>query len=304
MPAPAHRPAIAGAGQFVQRVEDPREAAEPLVLMERSLRRAAQDTGAPRLLEALDAIYVPQGIWRYGDPGALLAERVGAGAVHTAIGTLSGHIVQILMNRACQEIAAGRREVIAIVGAESENSKRRLRRQHLPPGWDDRIPGEPSQRIGDSKRGVYPHEIRAGINDALSCFSLCENALRHALGETPEAHRDRIAELYSSMSRIAAANPNAWIQREFSSDSIRNPSAANRMVAYPYTKLMTSNISVDQGVPLGLRLSSTGVRLSSTGAEPGYSPSRNCCVGLARKRGSLGSRSGASRLSSPFALIS
>jgi acetyl-CoA C-acetyltransferase len=52
------------------------------------------------------------------------------------------------------------------------------------------------------------------------------------------------------MSRIAAANPNAWIQREFDAEEIRNPSAGNRMVSYPYTKLMTSNISVDQGAAL------------------------------------------------------
>ncbi len=118
--------------------------------------------------------------------------------------------------------------------------------------WRAITPRSPYARPGPSTR------YRGCRYDALSCLSLCENALRHALGETPEAHRDRIAELYSAMSRIAPANPNALIQREFSSDAIRNPSAANRMVAYPYTKLMTSNISVDQGVPLGLRLSSTG----------------------------------------------
>ena len=37
------RPAIAGVAQIVQRVEDPREAAEPLALMERAIRNAAED---------------------------------------------------------------------------------------------------------------------------------------------------------------------------------------------------------------------------------------------------------------------
>lgn len=250
MSSPSRRPAIVGVGQLAQRVEDPREAREPLALMEQAVRAAAKDAGEPRLLEAIDAIYVPQGLWRYGDPGALLAERLGAGRVHTAVGAISGHIVQVLVNRACLEIAAGRREVIAIVGAESENSKRRLRRQQLPLGWDDEIPGEPNERFGDMKRGVQPHELQAGIVNATSCFSLCENSLRHALGETPSAHRDRIAHLYAGMSRIAAANPHAWIQRAIPAAEIRDPSPTNRMVAYPYTKLMTSNISVDQGAAL------------------------------------------------------
>ena len=250
MSSSSRRAAIAGAGQSVQRIEDPRKAESPLQMMERALRLAAEDAGAPGLLASLDAIYVPQGLWRYGDPGALLAERLGSGRVQTALGAISGHMVQVLVNRACEEIASGRHDIIAIVGAESENSKRRLRRANLPPAWEDRIPGEPSQRFGEPKSGVHPHEMAVGITTATACFSLCETSLRHARGETPAAHRDRIAELYSRLSRIAAKNPNAWLQREFSKEEIRDPSNANRMVAYPYTKWMTSNISVDQGAAL------------------------------------------------------
>ena len=52
------------------------------------------------------------------------------------------------------------------------------------------------------------------------------------------------------MSKVAEKNPYAWIQREVSAEEIRNPSESNRMVIYPYTKLMTSNISVDQSAAL------------------------------------------------------
>jgi acetyl-CoA C-acetyltransferase len=52
------------------------------------------------------------------------------------------------------------------------------------------------------------------------------------------------------MSLVAVKNPYAWIQREVPADEIRNPTASNRMVNYPYTKLMTSNISVDQSAAL------------------------------------------------------
>ena len=65
----SRRPTIAGIAQIVQRVEDPREAAEPLALMERAIRNAAEDAGAPKLVASLDAIYVPQSLWRYDDPG-------------------------------------------------------------------------------------------------------------------------------------------------------------------------------------------------------------------------------------------
>ena len=92
------RPVIAGVAQVIQRVEDPREAIEPLGLMEEAIRKAAQDAGAPALVGSIDAIFVPQGLWRYGDPGRLLADRLGCPGARTMAGAISGHIVQLLVN--------------------------------------------------------------------------------------------------------------------------------------------------------------------------------------------------------------
>jgi acetyl-CoA C-acetyltransferase len=256
----SRQPAISGAAQVIQRVDDPREALEPIALMEKALRRAADDAGAPKLLESLDAIYVPRGLWRYQDPGSLLAERVGSAGARTGLGAISGHIVQILVDRACEEIARGRADAIAIVGAESENSKRRLARKGLPPGWNDDVPGRPDRLFGEMKIGILEDEAKAGITNAVSCFSLCETALRHALGESPAEHRRRISELYARMSAIAAKNPYAWLQEPLSAEAIATPSPGNRMVGYPYTKLMTSNISVDQGAALILCSSEAAAR--------------------------------------------
>lgn len=246
----SRRPAIAGIGQLVQCVEDPREAAEPLALMERAIRLAAEDAGAPKLVESLDAIFVPQGLWKYGDPGRLLGQRLGSPNARTTIGAISGHIVQLLVNLACREIAAGRADVIAIVGGESENSKRRLKRSESALHWNDHIPGEPDHRIGDVKFLRTPDEQEAGILNATSVFSICDVSLRHSQGLTPAAHRDQISDLAHRMSQVATKNPYAWIQHEVSAEEIRNPSPTNRMVNYPYTKLMTSNISVDQSAAL------------------------------------------------------
>ena len=244
------RPVIGGAAQIIQRVEDPREAIEPLGLMEEAIRKAAQDAGAPALVESIDAIFVPQGLWRYGDPGRLLADRLGCPGARTMAGAISGHIVQLLVNRACQQIASGQSEVIAIVGAESENSKRRLLRRNEPLHWDDEIAGEPDAHVGGVKYLKSEDEKRARVLNPTTVFSLCDTSMRSARGETPAQHRDRISNLYEKMSAVASKNPYAWIQREVPANEIRNPSESNRMVSYPYMKLMTSNISVDQGAAL------------------------------------------------------
>ncbi len=142
----ARRPAIAGISQITQRVDDPSDSLEPIAMMERAIREAAEDAGAPKLVEHLDEIYVPQGTWKYGDPGRLLGERLGSPRAKTVLGAISGHIVQILVNRACREIAAGHADVIAIAGGESENSKRRLTRGGGEVPWNDEIAGEPDDR--------------------------------------------------------------------------------------------------------------------------------------------------------------
>lgn len=250
MPPASRRPAIAGVSQHVQRLEDPRQALEPIAMMERALRDAAEDAGAPKLLEALDAILVPRGTWKYGDPGALLAERVGAGSVFTGMGIVSGHIVQVLVDWACAEIAAGRHDVVAIVGGESEHSKRRLEKTDGGPIWNDDIPGEPDRQFGSYERAFDKTEVAVGITKPSVCFALAETALRNVRGRTPAAHRRHISELAARLSAVAADNPHAWIQRAIPAEEIATPTAANRMVTYPYTKLMTANIAVDQSAAL------------------------------------------------------
>jgi len=239
-------PAIVGAAQRIQRLEDPSDAVEPVGLMELALRDAAEDAGAPSLLGALDAILVPQGLWKYGDPGRLLAERVGSPGARTALGAISGHIIQVMVDWACLEIAAGRAEVVAIVGGESEHSRRRLMRRDIPLHWQEDTEGEPNFRVGNEQFSMPKPEMEAGVVKPSILFGLAETSLRHSRGETPEAHRIRISELSSRMSEVASKNPYAWIERHVSAEEIRTPTPQNRMVTYPYTKLMTSNIAVDQ----------------------------------------------------------
>jgi len=256
-----------GVAQHSQKLDDPRLARSPLELMEQVVRAAAEDAEAPGLLGAIDGIAVPRGLWRYGDPARLLAERLGVPAARTWLGALSGHIVQVLVDRACREIEAGRADVVAFVGGESEHSRRRLERRGLPVHWDDAIPGEPDLRLGRFDYQRMPEEERAGLTSATALFALCEHSLRRALGRTPAAHRDHLAALQAGMSRIARDQPNAWLRDPLPPDAIRDPRPGNRMVHHPYTKLMTSNIAVDQAAAFILCSTRTADRLGVPAAK-------------------------------------
>ncbi len=247
---PEHRPSIVGAGQHRQRLEDPHEAIAPIDMMEAALRKAAEDAGAPGILSDVDAILVPQGIWKYGDPGRILGERIGASHPKTALGAVSGHMVQCLVDWAFEEIAAGRQDVVAIVGGESENSKRRIAKSDVPLHWDEQTEGEPDLRIGSNEITLSQHEIDAGVFKPTMSFAMCDTAWRYERGESPAQHRVRISELSSRLSAVAAKNPYAWVDRHVPANEIREESPENRMVSYPYTKLMTANIAVDQSAAL------------------------------------------------------
>jgi acetyl-CoA C-acetyltransferase len=54
-------------------------------------------------------------------------------------------------------------------------------------------------------------------------------------------------ELWSRYSDAAANNPNAWLKRHFAPEEITTPSPDNRLIAWPYTKLMVANPTVNMG---------------------------------------------------------
>jgi acetyl-CoA C-acetyltransferase len=53
--------------------------------------------------------------------------------------------------------------------------------------------------------------------------------------------------LWSTYSGVASQNPNAWLQRHFSPEEITTPTPDNRLIAWPYTKLMVANPTVNMG---------------------------------------------------------
>ena len=89
--------------------------------------------------------------------------------------------------------------------------------------------------------------MRRGVILPVHAYPLFENALRAANGWTLQEHRARIGALWSRFSEVAAGNPHAWIRTARTPDEIVTPGPGNRMVSFPYPKLCTANMQVDQG---------------------------------------------------------
>lgn len=261
MASDGRTPVLVGCGQLSQRVDEPSQAREPLLLMEDVLRAAALDAGAPALLAGADSIRVCQGLWKYGNPAAWLGERFGCGRPETALGGISGTTVQSMLSDAACEIQAGRRDIVLLVGAETEHSKRRAKRAggELPMRSLDGP--EPERRFGTTTDWRGNPDVEVGLLSPPLIFALFEVAMRHRFGEDPASHLERIATLWHGFARIAARHPHAWVKEPPSVEEIATPSGANRMIVAPYTKYLVSNMVVDQAAALILTSTETADRL-------------------------------------------
>jgi acetyl-CoA C-acetyltransferase len=236
-------PVLVGYGQVNQRDEDP--SVEPIDLMAAAAREAAD----PRVLRAVDSVRVVNILsWRYRDPGRLLAAQINAADAATRYTGVGGNVPQTLVNQACLDIQSGRADVVLIAGAETFRTRTRLRNRGLKPDWtsqDESVPFAQGANEGEPLVGTA--ETRIDLIRAPYFYAMFEQALRIDAGEPSDAHRTRIAELWAQFSAVAERNPHAWSQKALSADAIRQPSVDNRMITWPYTKLMNSNNMVDQG---------------------------------------------------------
>ena len=263
MAADDRTPIFVGVAQVEQREDDPNAAKEPLDLMIQAVEAAAQDCGVPEILQKADSVRVVRGIWGYANPARKVAERIGASGAETGLTSLGGNYVQSLTNRSFLDIQSGKNEIVIVCGGECGRTQSRARKAGIGLDWNPltREPGAnpttqggdaPEMFLGSDKLTRHEAEMKRGISLPIQFYPMFETALRHANGESVEGHLKRVSELWAGFNKVAMENPNAWIRKPLSAEDIRTPSAGNRPISYPYTKLMNSNNSVDQGAALML----------------------------------------------------
>jgi acetyl-CoA C-acetyltransferase len=191
----------------------------------------------------------------------VLAERLGNSAC-TTIGTpFGGNLVQASVHHAALRIARGESEIALLTGAETGRTQQRARTLGVSPSYTA-APGTYHRRVAEERPMNGPAELARGISRPIQLYPIFESALRHRAGEPLPEHRMRIARLWARFSEVAAGNPAAWLRERFSAEQIATPSARNRMVGFPYTKLMNANDAVDQGAALILCSAEAARRLA------------------------------------------
>lgn len=245
-------PVVVGVAQAMQRPDDLSEALEAVDLMEQVVRQAAADAGAPSLLSKIDHLGVVQGAWKYTDPARLVADAVGAAGARTSISANGGNTPQSYLNSLASRIKAGEMDCAVFVGAETIWSRRRQRRAGMTVPFTKQEDIKPDEKFGADVLMQTDFEQMRGMEMPIHFYPLFDSAIRHARGETIDEHRDRLAKLWETFNRQAVANEFAWSRTPMTAAEIREGSATNRMVGFPYTKVMNSNWDLDQAAAVML----------------------------------------------------
>jgi acetyl-CoA C-acetyltransferase len=241
------RPCVIGVARRTIHPEEG-DAPEPLALWEAMAREAAADSGGHDVLAAIDDVNVVYTMsWTYDDAPGRLAERLGVGPGGRRLSSLSGTSPQKMLDEAAERILAGQSDLALVTGAEVLATKKRMKKAGVRAAWSHPPAERPAMPFDDP---FHPAEVAHQIFQAYLTFALFDVARRAHLGLTPEQNRDQLGELFAPMSRIAAANPHAWLRTAHDAHELVTVTPINRMVALPYPKNLVSIMDVDMAAAL------------------------------------------------------
>ena len=254
-------PILVGQAQVAQHIDHLESSAGPIELMSQAIREALADAGiqnaGAKNTTAIDAVRVVRSLsTRSTNPALDIATMLGISANEYGLTPHGGNMPQYLVNNAALQIRDDGAQMIVLTGGESFRSRRRARAAQMTLPWMDLKGSQESQEqqaptaLGEDL--VMNHEIELAHNIMLpiEIYPMFETALRYRDKRTVAEHQKYISELWSRFSDVAASNQHAWIQQSYTAEAIRTPSQENRMIGFPYTKLMNSNNDVDMAAAL------------------------------------------------------
>ena len=226
----------------------------------RGLRRRPSRRHRPGRAHAHRARRTASGSWRHwaGPPPTrrwLVAARLGFAEgdepAELMVSSIGGNNPEALMHDACLAISRGERDVVLVTGAEAMYARALAWRDPARPWleWASQPEGHAAGdtlRCGEGRCHRARDAARGDPADSRLPLVRERPARRQRAGRCPSTAA-RIGGLWSRFSEVAAGNPHAWIRTARTPDEIVTPTPGNRMVSFPYPKLCTANMQVDQG---------------------------------------------------------
>jgi acetyl-CoA C-acetyltransferase len=254
-------PVIIGVGQINDRAADDSEGLDSLGLMRAAIVAAERNAGVS-VGDRIDWLGVVDQI-SFPDPDihehlAAQLPRRPAHVLRTREASGDGPVR--LINDAANAIGRGEIRIAAAVGAEALRTASKRAKAMAGTGG-----AHGSNALLDAAKALAsPLARQYGLLTPTDVYPLYENATRSAWGQSLAEAQAESAAIWSGFSRTAAGNPHAWLRKEIAAEDIARPSADNRVISFPYTKLMVANGSVNQGAAVILASLSMARKLGMT----------------------------------------
>ncbi len=245
-------PVIVGVGQCTWRDADPTRT--PIDGMAESARAALQSAGMENAVAAIDCVVgipslarqVPELAGMFTPNTASgLAEALGMDPAVLLTSDFGGNLPQWFVNRCADDLVRGEYRAALISGCELMASLfAALRNGADVSAWQQGGRREATD-LGLGKDPCLPSERAHGLFEPINAYPLFQSALRHARGWSAREQGQRLSEMVSQMSQVAAANPHAWKRDVLTPAQVLSTDAGNRMITHPYTKAMNAILAVD-----------------------------------------------------------
>lgn len=257
---------ITGWGQVTQPKQATPPYMEPLDMMERAARDAADQAGVG-VLASIDTLLVVRAQSRVlRAPGEELARRLGIRPRHVEVSGIGGQVPQQFVNRAAGMLARGEADTVLLVGAETFYP----RTADAVRGEQALIQGIPDDYSEEDAVGSNALEQRHGLSLPIHGFPLFEVALWAQSGLSREQWLARVGGMWAGFSAVAARHPNAWTRAPLSASAITTPAADNRPICLPYTKRMVSLVMADIGAAIILTTAERAAATRGGAGQPVY----------------------------------
>ena len=232
---PFRVPIIVGVGEVNDRLTDGAAPLDSGQLMLAALAEANADAGGGWLERCEKVLVIPQLSFSEIDVPGVLSQALGLDrAAVLEADVPSGDTPVRLLNDAANAIGSGEVTACAVVGAEAMRTALRAGKPLFP----------------NAAKSASRLRQRYGLLQPAEVYPLYENALRAAEGQSLAEGQAETGEIWSLMSEVAADSQGAWLRERRTPAEIIEATADNRPIAFPYTKLMVANASVNQGAAI------------------------------------------------------
>ena len=255
-----NHPIIIGVGQSIYRKKIMGKSLSVFDMAKMASDACVLDTGRPDILKFVDSLSVVSMFSEYREsPVHGICEQIGINPAMSEEAAIGGNGPQWLINRTADKIMAGELKVALFIGAEALYRDVNFR-QMLD--WEKLFERYGYDKIsGDIRRGSNAHEILHGVSHAPHIYPLFENALRAHLKMSLAEHRAFLKTYFNNMEAIASGNPYAWFNSGKKWDDVTEPTQANPLFNFPYTKYMNPVPTVNQGAAVIMTDTDTALKL-------------------------------------------